>query len=221
MPAVAPDFTAAIRAVAECQERARSQLTDEHAKILSEIQRRLSRLDTQGKELIDINNRMWSKRGLDVRFDAKAESLVFTVGGVEKRMQFVRADPNVPVSLGASTGTASYVAGSENADAEEESLRIELEEKIEGFYQSAHRILKLFGRIPGLEKIKCTAVTRIRNNLIEHPKDGALYTFGVGTTGPRVKPMYQGAQEFNDDGLVPNAAEFVATIVDGCNACAT
>jgi hypothetical protein len=221
MPAIAPDFTPALRAVAECQERASARLSDEHVKILSEIQRRLSRLNAQAGELIDINNRMWSKRGLDIRFDAVEESLVLTIGGVEKRLKFARADPNVPVAIGASTGTAAYVAGSEDGDAEEQSLRIELEEKIEGFYQSAHRILKLFGRVPGLEKIRCAAVTQIRNNLIEHPKDGALYSFGVGTTGPRVKPMYQGAQEFNDDGLVPTAAELVASIVRGCSACAT
>ncbi len=120
--------------------------------------------------------------------------------------------------MGSSTGTSGYQAGnSDNADEEEQALQLELEEKIEGFYQSAHRILKLFGRIPGLEKIKCPAITRVRNNLIEHPKDGALYSFGVGTTGPRVKPMYQGIQEFNDDGLLPNTAEFVAAIVKGCS----
>jgi len=199
--------------------RHRATLTADDIQILLEIQRRLNRLEKQAQELIDINNRMWSKRGIEMRFDETDESLVVSIGGEEQRIKFHRADPKVPVKVGASMGTSAYhAAASDAADEEERALRIELEEKIEGYYQSAHRILKLFGRTPGLTQIKCVAITRVRNNLIEHPKDGALYSFGVGTTGPRVKPMYQGAQEFNDDGLVPNTIELVAAIVSGCSA---
>jgi len=217
MIAATPDIEPACRALAEYEERHRASLTAEHVQILLEIHRRLNRLSKQAAELIDINNRMWAKRGFDFRFDPSTESVVFSAGGTERRIKFERTDPNVPVNVGASTGTIAYHAGaSDSADEEEQMLRVELEEKIESYYQSAHRILKLFGRIPSLSRIKCLAITRVRNNLIEHPKDGALYSFGVGTTGPRVKPMYQGALEFNDDGLVPNTSEFVAAIVDGC-----
>jgi hypothetical protein len=222
MTATAPDISPASKAVAEFEQRQRANLIAEHGQILSEIQRRLSRLQRQASELIDINNRMWAKRGIEMRFDPLDESIVLSVGGVERRLKFERADPNIPIAAGASTGTSAYHAGnSDNADEEEQVLRLELEEKIESFYQSAHRILKLFRRIPSLERIKSPAVTRVRNNLIEHPSDGSLYSFGVGTTGPRVKPMYQGTQEFDDDGLVPNTAEFVAAIVKGCAECAS
>jgi hypothetical protein len=217
MIAATPDLTPASRAIAAYHERLKVSLTADQIQILIEIQRRLNRLGIQAAELVDINNRMWVRRGFEFRFDSSTESLVFSMGDNERRIKFERRDPNVPVRKGASTAGSGYHAGdSELVDEEEKMLRIELEEKIEGYYQSAHRILKLFGRIPGLSRIKCISITRVRNNLIEHPKDGALYSFGVGTTGPRVKPMFQGTQEFNDEGLVPNTLEFVAAIVKGC-----
>ena len=114
------------------------------------------------------------------------------------------------------SGNAYHAGQVESADAEEQALRIELEEKLESYYQRAHRILKLLGHIPALAKIRCVPVTRVRNNLIEHPTDGALYSFGVGSTGPRVKPLRRGESLWNDEGLVRNTEDFVDAIVSGC-----
>lgn len=84
-------------------------MTAEHFEILVEIQRRLNRLAMQAAELVDINNRMWAKRGIECRLDPSTESLVFSVGGIEHhRIRFNRADPTVPVKLGASTATSAY-----------------------------------------------------------------------------------------------------------------
>lgn len=217
--AESPNILPAIQAVTDYAERDQENLTPEHAQILLEIRRRLERLQAQAAELIDINNRLWAKQGLDVRFDSDTDSIVFSFGGQEQRLKLNRADPDVPIQMRGLTAGSAYHAGiSEPADEEEARLGVELAEKVETYYQSAHRVLKLFGRVPELAKVKCVAISRVRNELIEHPEDGALYSFGAGSSGPRVKPMHRGTPKFNDEGLVPNTRAFVDAIVMGCAA---
>jgi hypothetical protein len=192
MVAETPTLLPAILAVSNYLERRRVDRTPEHARILLEIRRRLERLAAQAAELTSINNRIWAKQGFEVRFHPENDTIIFSVGGVEQRLKLNRADPNLPIKMDALTAGTAYDAGtSKPTDEEEERLRLELEEKLEGYYQSAHRILKLFGRIPDLKKIKCVAISRVRNELIEHADDDAPYSFGVGSTGPRVKPMHR------------------------------
>jgi hypothetical protein len=217
MLADAPTLVPAAQAVAAYAERHQADLPPEHCEVLLEIGRRLERLGAQAVELIDINNRMWEKRGLKVDFDPSTDTFIASVGGVEQRLKVKvkRADPNVPLEIKDATAGSVYHAGAAPAsDEEEQRLRLQLEEKLESYYQSAHRVLKLFGRVPGLPKIRCVAISRIRNELIEHAND-ALYSFGVGSTGPRVKPMFRGTQKFNDEGLLPNTSAFVDAIVAG------
>lgn len=217
MVAEIPTLGPAIQAVSEYAERRHADLTPEHAQILLEIRRRLERLGAQAAELIDINNRMWAKQGFKVDFDPATDTIVFSVGGTEQRLKLNRADPNVPIQMTSLTAGSAYHAGtSQPSDEEEQRLRVELEEKLESYYQSAHRVLKLFGRVPGLAKIKCVAISRVRNELVEHPDDCALYSFGAGSTGPRMKPMHRSTPKFNDEGLVPNTRAFVDAIVAGC-----
>ncbi len=222
MIAETPTLVPAIDAVSNYVEKRGSGLSAEHAQTLLEIERRLERLGAQAADLILINNQLWSKQGFKVDFDAESDTVVFSFGGEEQRLKLNRADPDVPIQMGGLTAASAYHAGkSEPSDAAEETLRIELEEKLENYYQSAHRVLKLFGSIPELAKIRCVSVSRVRNELIEHPDDGSLYSFGVGSTGPRVKPMHRGTPKFNDKGLVPNTRDFVDAIVSGCQAGAT
>lgn len=219
MIAETPTLLPAIQAVAQYVDRHQGRLSAEHAQILLEIRRRLERLEVQAAELIDVNNRMWGKQGFKVDFDPSTNTIIFSVGGMEQRLTLKRADPDVPIQVAGLTAGTGYHAGtSPPSDEEEQRLRVELEEKLESYYQSAHRILKLFGRVPSLAKVRCVAVSRVRNKLIEHPDDGALYSFGVGSTGPRVKPMHRGAPKFNDEGLVPNTQAFVDAVVAGCAA---
>lgn len=217
MFAETPILASAIQAVAGYEERHQGTLSSKHREVLLEIRRRLERLGTQADELIDINNRMWAKQGLNIEFDPSTDTIIVPMGEMEQRLTLKRADPNVPIQMRPLTSGSGYHAGtSQPVDEEEQRLRLELEEKIESYYQSAHRVLKLFGKVPSLAKIKCLAITRVRNELIEHPNDGALYSFSVGSTGPRVKPIHQGAPKFNDEGLVPNTRAFVDAIVLGC-----
>jgi hypothetical protein len=219
MIAETPTLAPAIQAVAQFAERHQSDLSPQSAQVLLEIKRRLERLGVQAAELIGINNRIWAKQGFKVDFDSASDPVVFSVEGVEQRLKLKRADPNVPIQMSRLTAGSAYHAGTSHpSDEEEQRLRLELEEKLESYYQSAHRVLKLFGRVPGLAKVKCVAISRVRNELIEHPHDGALYSFGTGSTGPRVRPMHRGAPKFNDEGLVPNTRSFVDAIVAGCDA---
>jgi hypothetical protein len=214
-----PTLVPAVQAVAQYAERHQGDLSPEHAQVLLEIRRRLDRLGAQAAELIDINNRIWVKQGFKVDFDPSTDTVIVSIEGEEQRLKLKRADPNVPIQMKGLTAGSGYHAGtSQPSDEEEQRLRLELEEKLESYYQSAHRVLKLFGRVPSLAKIKCVAISRVRNELIEHPDDGALYSFGTGSTGPRVKPMHRGTPKFNDEGLVPNTRAFVDAIVAGCAA---
>jgi hypothetical protein len=207
----------AIQAVSQYAEKHHSSLTPEHAEILLEIRRRLERLGAQATELMDINNRMWAKQEIKFDFDSATDMIVISVGDTKRRLKLNRADPNVPIQVRSLTAGSAYHAGTPGpSDEEEQRLRVELEAKLESYYQSAHRVLKLFGRIPALSKVKCVAISRVRNELIEHPDDGAPYSFGAGSSGPRVKPMHRGTPKFNDDGLVPNTRAFVDAIVAGC-----
>lgn len=217
--AEAPDLQPAINAVESYARRHADTLSPEHAQILLEICRRLERMRAQAVELIDINNRIWAKAAFTIRFDPETETIIISVGGEEHALKLNRADPGVPIQMRSFAAGIAYHAGSSKAmDEEEARLRVELEEKLESYYQSAHRVLKLFGRIPALSKIRCTSISRVRNELIEHPDDGALYSFGVGSNGPTVKPMHRGTPRFIDEGLVPNTEAFVKAIVAGCGA---
>lgn len=217
MNAETPTLAPAIEAISSFSGEHRAGLSPEDAQILLEVQRRLERLEGQVAELVAINNRLWAKQGLKVDFDPATDTITFSVGGVEQHLKLNRADPNVPIQMkGLTSGTAYHAGSSQPADEEERILKLELEEKLESYYQSAHRVLKLLGRVSCLPKIRCAAISRVRNELIEHTDDGALYSFGVGSTGPRVKPMHRGTPKFNDEGLVQNTRAFVDAIVAGC-----
>ena len=181
--------------------------------------RRLERLKLQATELVKINNRMWAKQNLQSVFDPETGIVTTSFGDLTLSYKVNRADPTVPVRASHLLSEGGYnVAKSPPIDPEEHALRLVLEDKLESYYQSAHRILKLLGTIPSLSSIRSPAVTRVRNNLIEHPPEGAPYSFGFGSSGPRVKPMQKAASKYRDSGLLPNTLEFVNAIVAGCRA---
>lgn len=208
-----PTFKLAIESVSEFVGSHSSKLTPSQNKTLLEIKRRLERLDIQLRKLLEINEKLILKEDFKISFDQPNDTIVISMGGQEQRIKLKRADPNIPITLNNLTRGSAYQAGSASSrDDEEHALRIELETELESYYQSAHKVLKLFGTIPEFTKIKSLSITRVRNNLIEHTKNGAVYSFGVGSTGPRVKPMYEGELVFNDEGLVPNTREFIDAI---------
>lgn len=212
-----PTFKPALDAIVDFTESNSPKLTPSQNQTLLEVKRRLERLEVQVSTLMTINEKLILKEGFKTDFDPSTDTMTVSFGGQEMKVKLRRADPNIPIKMRDLTRGSAYHAGNDDSvDEEEKKLRIELETELESYYQSAHKVLKLLGTIPGLSKIRSVPITRVRNNLIEHTPNGATYTFGVGSTGPRVKPMYQGELVFNDEGLLPNTQEFINSIVAGC-----
>lgn len=217
MLATIPEIQPAILAISSFAERHASDFSSDQQQTLLEVRRRLRRLEVLATELIEINNRLWSLSGLEVDFDPETETINMSFGGETRSLKINRADPNVPVKVDGQTSSSAYHAGAAGVLNEEEaSLRLVLEEKLEGYYQSAHRVIKLLGTLPPFAKLRCLPITLVRNKLIEHPETGALYSFGFGSSGPRVKPMKRDSPSYNDEGLVPNTRAFVDAIVSAC-----
>jgi len=208
-----PDLQPAIRAVDRLAESRNVVLPSEGKETLGETRRRLERLSTDAQRLIEINNALDDAEGITVQFDPDSDTVVYRVGDAEMKLKLRRADPSVPIGMGHVTSGAAYDATQEGTPPlPNAELRRELETGLEAFYYSAHRILDLLATIPGLKKIDCREIRIVRNKLVEHASPGTLYSFGFGSTGPRVKPMHRGVAEWNDDGLVPNVQSFVRTI---------
>lgn len=216
MTTESPSLEPAINALKAYADQQSARLSNQEKETLLEVERRLQRLGVQAKELMDLNGAMWAATGFSTSFDAATDEIIISVGDHEQRIKLKRANPDVPISMKNLTTGGAYHAGSvDELGPEDPELRLELETKLESYYQSAHRILKLLGTIRSLPKIRCMAMTQVRNNLIEHPEEGALYSFGFGSTGPRVKPMHRGEPVWNDEGLVPNTRDFVEALVAG------
>ena len=215
-PVERPSFAAAASAARAYEASRKDTLSTPHQEALREIARRLDRLTVQFEDLMAVNEKLMTASGLSLQFDPSTDSITLRVGDVEQHIQLNRADPKVPIEMKSLTQGGAYLAGSgEDALAGDPELRLTLEIGLESFYQSAHRVLKLFGMIDELRRIRCLPVTQVRNNLIEHPEDDQFYSFGFGSTGPRVKPMHRGEPVWNDEGLLPNAAAFVTAIISG------
>jgi hypothetical protein len=83
MTAETPFLVPAIQAVAGYEERHQAALAPVHRETLLEVKRRLERLGTQAAELIDINNRIWTKQGFNVELDPSTDTVIVSVGGTE------------------------------------------------------------------------------------------------------------------------------------------
>ena len=213
-----PSLQPAIQAINRFAADAVSELSSEDGETILEVSARLQHLSELASQLIEINNQLWENEGQKISFDPSKDTITISIGGQETNIRLNRADPDVPMTMNPLFEGAAYHAGRSEPpiDPESSALERQLGKKLESFYTNAHRVLKLLGTIGSLPKVKCKAVSRVRNCLIEHPDQGTMYTFGYGSTGPRVKPMHQGPSKWNDEGLVPNTLDFVAAIEAAC-----
>lgn len=177
----------------------------------NEIQRRVERLQTSFARLTDINSRLMELAPLKTSFDASTDTLVGSLGDLEVRLKLNRADPEVPIKFTKLTEGVAYAAGqvSVDSDAELEALRAEMEGLLESYYYNAHRVLKLVQGLPGMRNFKCKEIVVVRNKLVEHADHGVFYSFGYGSTGPRVKPIGPPGRQWNDEGLFFNTKQFL------------
>jgi len=211
--AESPDFAAAIAAVDRLAESGEPPLGPRDIKTLGEVARRLQRLAADAVKLIELNNRLVDFDAISRDFDSDTDTLVFRAGEAAMAVQLIRGDPDTPLTVTHAVSGGAYDAAHDAREpSAQASVRRELETSVEAYYVSAHRVLKLLATVPGLKKMSCKEVIIVRNKLVEHPSRGGIYSFGYGSTGPRIKPMQTRPVEWNDDGLVPNTRAFVKTI---------
>jgi hypothetical protein len=216
MRAEVPSFDATLSSVKQLAESPLIQQSQQHSATLGEVRRRLERLSIEAKRLIELNNILDDTTGIAINFDPGTDALIFKHDDVEMKIQLRRENPEIPLQISHLTSGEAYDATREAHQSPDRThLHQELESTIEIFYYSAHRVLKLLQTIPGLKKLSCREITIVRNKLVEHAPLGSFYSFGCGSTGPRIKPIYKNPIEWNDEGLVPNTRSFLKSIETG------
>ena len=182
---------------------------------LDEVLRRLQRLNSQCGQLIKLNNTLIEQRAPQIRFDPDTDTVTYRMGELEERVRLNRADPKVPIGMGTVTVAGAYkpettVDQERSADVDE----LAFEGLLEDYYHNAHRILKLVKLLPGFKNFRCREITMVRNKLVEHPKQGEVYSFGWGSSGPVVRPLHQQDREWIDRGSVPNTEALLGKLVE-------
>lgn len=192
----------------------KAALSSVQSDLLVEIERRLKRLDDAVGELIEINNKLIDQNAPRVSFDPATDTLTVQVPGGEKmQVKLQRANTDVPMQMQNTAFAGAYHAGVEEpSDEVQNKLQKRLEDLVEHYYGSAHRVLKLMQKLPWFKKFECRAITIVRNKLVEHPGEDEPYAFGYGTNGPIVRPATRSPREWHDAGAVRNTEEFIAAL---------
>jgi hypothetical protein len=217
-PALAsrPSVTPAIEAVSRFKAKHADSLSPVNRGKLDEIRRRLERLEGECGRLVRLNNARLEHQPIQVDVNPADgfDVLTFNAGDESISLKIKRADPNVPISARSVLTGEAYVAGAEQGEGiEADRFETAFEGLLEGYYNNAHRVLKLVKSLPGFKGFKCSEITMVRNHLVEHPAEGEAYSFGFGSTGPVVRPIHSSGQEWTDPGLVPNTEAFVSRLV--------
>ena len=210
-----PETRDALRSAIAFLARNAKSLSDEQARAANELKRRLRRLESECNRLVKLNNTLMNSELPRLSHDTTSDTLTMTVGDVSHSITFNRADPNIPVRLVQSVAVGYYGPSEEPSQSspEIEELKFLFESLLEQYYYNAFRITKLLQELTGRTKSHCMEITMVRNQLVEHPKDAADYTFGYGTHGPIVRPIKRGDAAWNDAGLVPNTVALVKHII--------
>ncbi len=191
-----------------------SHLSSVNQDTLAEIVRRLERLDSTLRRLVEINAELCATAALQVSYDPESETLSAQMGNAVSSVKLNRANPDVPIKFGPTSSLAAYRSGSsiKNESARTIELKVALEGDLEQYYYNAHRVLKLAQSLPGCRNLKCKEIVVVRNKLIEHSDHGEIYSFGFGTAGPVVRPFARPGRGWNDSGLLPNTEAFIAAL---------
>jgi hypothetical protein len=189
-------------------------LTALQTQAATELKRRLRRLENECSSLIRLNNLLLDSDGMKISFDEATGVLTTTMKGVSQSLTISRADPAIPVKVGQPAVVQAYHAGVETDPPTPENidtLRQQLEQMIEGYYYNAFLITKLAQKITG-RKYECREITIVRNKLVEHFEGVSIYSFGIGSSGPVVKPIQIAPATWNDAGLVHNTTALVNSL---------
>ncbi|TSC75380.1 MAG: hypothetical protein G01um101430_475 [Parcubacteria group bacterium Gr01-1014_30] len=194
-----------------------SSLSKVNLQQTAEIRRLIEQLNTTFKKLVILNEKLVLANTIRMSTDFDPETDTFTVSAGELTLstKLKRADQKIPISFREITNGVGYLSGADSTETKEEKgLRLEMERRLEHYYNVAHRVRKLIQKLPGGKGFECCPITRCRNDLIEHVEDNhALYSFGYGSSGPRLRPAHAGLVKYNDEGLIPNTKAFVEALL--------
>lgn len=190
------------------QKKFSSSFTALETDLIIELHNKLNNLDDISKEIVNQLSQL-----MLINDHSPDENDMITYGPI--KIQLKRADPNIPIKL--DNTTVGYLRGGENilpADQIQE-MEKKLERTAVEFYQIAHRITHITGKLPRLTSFQCKAIRTIRNHLIEHPEgkeSGITYdSFAYSKNeGPFIKGTREGQQtQFMDAGFKKNSEEFI------------
>ena len=184
---------------------------------IAEIRRLIVRLNSSFKDLIVINEKliMANPFRINTEFDAETDMYTVKVGEQSLSTKLRRANPKTPISFQKLDSGIGYLSGADSSETKDErELRLEMETRLEHYYNAAHRVQKLIQKLPGGRGFECRPVTIARNQLMEHLENNhERYSFGYGLSGPRLRPAHTGLVKWNDNGLIPNTKEFIEALL--------
>ncbi len=210
---IRPAYKAAVKFL----NHSSSLLSYEQLEAAKELKRRIKRMENDFNRLMQVNKLLCDAKIPKVHFDEHTSIITVTTERGSQSIKLNRKDPNIPVKLLDSTAIGVYLAddSEDTKDSEHEAeLKMMMEQLLEHFYNNAFRVTKLVQVVTGKSKYHCQEITIVRNKLIEHPESGSLYSFGYGTNGPVVKPMYRGEKLWNDLGLIPNTESLINSLIE-------
>jgi len=195
-------------------EHQKSSLTKGNLLSIQEIKRRIQRISFLSSQIMDLNNQLLTKDDLLSVFSVDGDSIIMDIDGQKTRVKFKSLDPSKPVQIEQTDKASAYVAKPEETKEDENQLvlKIELEEKLESYYQNAHKIINLSRELPGLKNLKCMEIKIVRNKLIEHPTGEHIYSFSYSESGgPAINPVKpkNTENEFYDNGFLHNSEIFI------------
>lgn len=211
IPTLSSSYAPTLDAIDAWYAARRANLASDVIDTLSEIERRIHRLQLDLERLFEINAQLIKATQPQVHLDQETNTLSFQLGGQIHSIKMNRANPDTPVSLCGVATAGSYRAGAvaKNDSAITTKLKSDLEGPLEHYYYNAHRVLKLIQKLPGLRNFKCKEITIVRNKLIEHADHGDIYSFGFGSAGLTVRPMVRPGRAWTDGGLLRNTEAFI------------
>ncbi len=211
---IIPSYEEVITLLVEYFKSYENRLNGNQISSINEVKRRLSRLDKLSEELINLNNQLiTTNEFFNLNFDP-INGFIVNIDGKEHLVKLKRKDPNVPIHMVGQVALSGYSANNKEIESEDDSeIKNEFEEKIESFYQTAHRVLKIVKILPGIVNFKCKEITITRNKLIEHTEERHIYSFGFGSYGPVLKPERpKNEDEFRDQGFTKNSQAFIDSL---------
>jgi hypothetical protein len=210
-----PSFEEVLSALADWLERSQTALAQQDRETALEVRSRIQRLQISLHRLLSINSALLALLAPPPQIDHDSDTMTQIIDGVAHTTKFKRADPNIPVQIRTIGSISTFPGGIPRPNDTPQTLTLkgELVGLLEEFYYNAHRVLKLIQKLPRCRNLKCKEISIVRNKLIEHADHGDVYSFGVTSQGPVVRPVVPSGRAWVDGGLIPNTNAFTLELL--------